>query len=35
MEVKVRWEGNIPPPSHTIVGYTTTFEAFIDQQDIG
>ena len=29
----VRWEGDIPLPSHTI-GYTT-FEAFIDQQDIG
>ena len=29
----VRWEGDIPPPSDTI-GYTT-FEAFIDRQDIG
>jgi len=29
----VWWEGDIPPPSDTI-GYTT-FEAFIDQKDIG
>jgi hypothetical protein len=33
MEGIVWWKGDIPPPSNTI-GYTT-FEAFINQQDIG